>query len=96
MQLHRAILEFADGLRVLGISPTERIALFADNSCRWLVADQGKYNKSTSTFVCYRCGIDCNIEERKLHLHIFERIEWGMRLRLHLKMSVMRNSNKPK
>ncbi|AES71951.2 putative long-chain-fatty-acid--[acyl-carrier-protein] ligase [Medicago truncatula] len=40
-QLEDAILDFAEGLRVIGVSPNEKIALFADNSCRWLVADQG-------------------------------------------------------
>jgi len=39
--LEDAILDFAEGLRVIGVSPDEKIALFADNSCRWLVADQG-------------------------------------------------------
>ncbi|MCO5593396.1 hypothetical protein L7F22_047409 [Adiantum nelumboides] len=40
-QLRRAILEFSEGLRVAGIMPNEKVALFAENSCRWLVADQG-------------------------------------------------------
>ncbi|XP_020517912.1 probable acyl-activating enzyme 16, chloroplastic isoform X2 [Amborella trichopoda] len=40
-QLEQEILNFAEGLRVAGIFPDEKIALFADNSCRWLVADQG-------------------------------------------------------
>ncbi|WJX33357.1 Long-chain-fatty-acid--[acyl-carrier-protein] ligase AEE15, chloroplastic, variant 2 [Trifolium repens] len=40
-QLEEAILDFAEGLRVIGVKPDEKIALFADNSCRWLVADQG-------------------------------------------------------
>ncbi|RDY06865.1 putative acyl-activating enzyme 16, chloroplastic, partial [Mucuna pruriens] len=40
-QLEDAILDFAEGLRVIGIRPNEKLALFADNSCRWLVADQG-------------------------------------------------------
>ncbi|KAJ6298871.1 hypothetical protein OIU76_019934 [Salix suchowensis] len=29
------------GLRVIGVKPDEKLALFADNSYRWLVADQG-------------------------------------------------------
>lgn len=41
-QLEQEILYFAEGLRVLGVTPDEKVALFADNSCRWLVADQGK------------------------------------------------------
>ncbi|KAK9933011.1 hypothetical protein M0R45_020225 [Rubus argutus] len=40
-QLEKEILDFAEGLRVIGVQPEEKIALFADNSCRWLVADQG-------------------------------------------------------
>lgn len=43
-QLEDAILDFAEGLRVIGVKPDEKIALFADNSCRWLVADQGVQN----------------------------------------------------
>lgn len=35
-------MDFSEGLRVVGLKPNEKIALFADNSCRWLVADQGK------------------------------------------------------
>ncbi|CAH1424238.1 unnamed protein product [Lactuca virosa] len=35
------ILNFSEGLRVIGIKPCEKVALFADNSCRCLVADQG-------------------------------------------------------
>jgi long-chain acyl-CoA synthetase len=42
--LEEAILDFAEGLRVIGVKPDEKIALFADNSCRWLVADQGVQN----------------------------------------------------
>ncbi|KGN45714.1 probable acyl-activating enzyme 16, chloroplastic [Cucumis sativus] len=40
-ELEQSILNFSEGLRVIGIKPDEKIALFADNSCRWLVADQG-------------------------------------------------------
>ncbi|XP_052208189.1 probable acyl-activating enzyme 16, chloroplastic isoform X2 [Diospyros lotus] len=40
-QLEQEILDFAEGLRVIGVNPGEKLALFADNSCRWLVADQG-------------------------------------------------------
>ncbi|XP_024628002.1 probable acyl-activating enzyme 16, chloroplastic isoform X2 [Medicago truncatula] len=40
-QLEQAILDYAEGLRVIGVRPDEKLALFADNSCRWLVADQG-------------------------------------------------------
>ncbi|KAL3506492.1 hypothetical protein ACH5RR_031874 [Cinchona calisaya] len=40
-QLEQEILNFSEGLRVIGVSPGEKLSLFADNSCRWLVADQG-------------------------------------------------------
>ncbi|CAN4120852.1 unnamed protein product [Withania somnifera] len=40
-QLDQEIVDFSEGLRVIGLKPNEKIALFADNSCRWLVADQG-------------------------------------------------------
>ncbi|KAG5531417.1 hypothetical protein RHGRI_026139 [Rhododendron griersonianum] len=40
-QLEQDILDFSEGLRVIGVKPAEKLAFFADNSCRWLVADQG-------------------------------------------------------
>lgn len=40
-QLEQEILDFSQGLRAVGVAPDEKLALFADNSCRWLVADQG-------------------------------------------------------
>ncbi|KAL8525286.1 hypothetical protein ACS0TY_014784 [Phlomoides rotata] len=40
-QLEQEILNFCEGLRVVGLKPEEKLALFADNSCRWLVSDQG-------------------------------------------------------
>jgi len=40
-QLEQEILDFSQGLRAIGVAPDEKLALFADNSCRWLVADQG-------------------------------------------------------
>jgi len=40
-QLYQQIQHFAAGLQALGIKPGDRIALFADNQPRWLVADQG-------------------------------------------------------
>lgn len=42
MQLEQEILDFAEGLRVIGVKPEEKLSLFSDNSCRWLVADQGR------------------------------------------------------
>ncbi|MFN5514859.1 MAG: long-chain fatty acid--CoA ligase [Cyanobacteriota bacterium] len=40
-QLWQNFQHFAGGLRSLGLETDEKIALFADNSPRWLVADQG-------------------------------------------------------
>ncbi|ONK72558.1 uncharacterized protein A4U43_C04F20670 [Asparagus officinalis] len=40
-QLEQEILDFSEGLRDIGILPDEKVALFSDNSSRWLVADQG-------------------------------------------------------
>ncbi|KMZ60386.1 Long-chain-fatty-acid--[acyl-carrier-protein] ligase [Zostera marina] len=40
-QLEQEILCFSEGLRVIGVNPEDKLALFADNSCRWLIADQG-------------------------------------------------------
>ncbi|CAN6321975.1 unnamed protein product [Urochloa humidicola] len=40
-QLEQEILDFSQGLRAIGVAPDEKLAIFADNSCRWLVADQG-------------------------------------------------------
>lgn len=46
LQLEQEILNFSEGLRVIGVKPDEKLALFADNSCRWLVADQGMQQSS--------------------------------------------------
>jgi len=45
-ELAEKIKQFATGLQQLGLEPSEdlippRVALFADNSCRWMIADQG-------------------------------------------------------
>ena len=40
-ELHQQIQQFASGLQALDIQPQEKIALFADNSPRWFIADQG-------------------------------------------------------
>ncbi|MEA5597046.1 long-chain fatty acid--CoA ligase [Rivularia sp. UHCC 0363] len=40
-QLHQQIQQFAAGLQALGVKPQTRISLIADNSPRWLIADQG-------------------------------------------------------
>ena len=41
VQLAEQIQQCAQGLQALGIQPGDRISLFADNSPRWLIADQG-------------------------------------------------------
>ncbi|MEL7242632.1 MAG: AMP-binding protein [Cyanobacteria bacterium J06573_2] len=40
-ELFNQIQQFAAGLQALGVKPQERISLIADNSPRWLIADQG-------------------------------------------------------
>ncbi|NER85419.1 MAG: AMP-binding protein [Leptolyngbya sp. SIO1D8] len=40
-QLWDNIRQFAAGLQALGLSPQAHVALFADNSHRWFIADQG-------------------------------------------------------
>jgi len=52
-QLEQEILDFSQGLRAIGVAPDEKLALFADNSCRWLVADQG----NTPFFFVFRCAL---------------------------------------
>ncbi len=40
-QMYQQIQLFASGLQTLGVQAGERIALIADNSPRWMIADQG-------------------------------------------------------
>jgi long-chain acyl-CoA synthetase len=40
-QMSQQIIQFAAALQSLGVQQGDRISLFADNSARWLVADQG-------------------------------------------------------
>ena len=40
-ELYQKIVAFAIGLQSLGIQPQDKVALFADNSPRWFIADQG-------------------------------------------------------
>jgi len=40
-ELNQQIKQFATGLQTQGIKPDVKIALFADNSPRWFIADQG-------------------------------------------------------
>lgn len=41
LELNHQIQRFAAGLQTLGVQPGDRLALFADNSSRWFIADQG-------------------------------------------------------
>lgn len=41
VELHQSIQQFAAGLQQLGVQVGDRIALFADNSPRWLITDLG-------------------------------------------------------
>lgn len=68
-QLEQEILDFSEGLRVIGIKPCEKLALFADNSCRWLVADQG--SMATGAINVVR-GSRSSVEEL---LHIYNHSE---------------------
>jgi len=40
-QLYEQIQQFAAGLQALGVQPNSYVGLFADNSPRWMIADQG-------------------------------------------------------
>ncbi|MDB9427068.1 long-chain fatty acid--CoA ligase [Microcystis aeruginosa CS-564/01] len=40
-ELYQQIQQFAAALQALGVTETENVALFADNSPRWFIADQG-------------------------------------------------------
>ncbi|PSP03006.1 MAG: long-chain fatty acid--CoA ligase, partial [Cyanobacteria bacterium QS_7_48_42] len=40
-ELDQQIQQFAAGLQAQGVSPASKVSLFADNSPRWLIADQG-------------------------------------------------------
>jgi long-chain acyl-CoA synthetase len=40
-ELYQKITAFAIALQTLGIQPQDKVALFADNSPRWFIADQG-------------------------------------------------------
>ncbi len=40
-ELNQTLQRFANGLQALGMQAGDRISLFADNSARWFIADQG-------------------------------------------------------
>ena len=44
-ELVNAIQTFASGLQALGVENRCHVALFADNSHRWFIADQGNYDR---------------------------------------------------
>eukprot|EP00877_Chromochloris_zofingiensis_P004131 jgi/Chrzof1/13719/Cz08g09130.t1 len=39
-EVHKLIMEFAAGLKSLGVQPADRVCLFSENSSRWIIADQ--------------------------------------------------------
>ena len=43
-ELYQQIRQFAAGLQALGVKSGTKIALFADNSPRWFIADQAVYD----------------------------------------------------
>jgi long-chain acyl-CoA synthetase len=40
-ELYQKLEQFAIGLQQLGVQPQDKVAIFADNSPRWFIADQG-------------------------------------------------------
>jgi long-chain acyl-CoA synthetase len=50
-QLKEAIWQYASGIQTLGVQKGDRLALFADNSPRWLIADQGMMLAGAATVV---------------------------------------------
>ncbi|CAH1418385.1 unnamed protein product [Lactuca virosa] len=70
-QVEEDILNFSEGLRVIGIKPCEKVALFADNSCRCLVADQG-YSILTNANQKEKFEADLKKEIKKLQSASYE------------------------
>lgn len=64
-QLWEKIQQFAAGLQVLGIKPEDKISIFADNSPRWFIADQG-----TMTAGCANVVRSSQAEQQEL-LYIY-------------------------
>jgi long-chain acyl-CoA synthetase len=50
-QLDEKISQFASGLQALGVQPASKVALFADNSPRWFIADQGSLRAGAANVV---------------------------------------------
>ncbi|KAG6431469.1 hypothetical protein SASPL_109548 [Salvia splendens] len=76
-QLEQEILNFCEGLRVIGLKAEEKLALFADNSCRWLVSDQGIM--ATGAINVVR-GTRSSVEELLQIYNHSDRHEMGLRL----------------
>jgi long-chain acyl-CoA synthetase len=53
-EMYRQILAFATGLQSLGVAPRTAVAMFADNSPRWFIADQG--TMTSGAFNAVRSG----------------------------------------
>ncbi|QDZ41037.1 long-chain fatty acid--CoA ligase [Euhalothece natronophila Z-M001] len=50
-ELNQQIQQFATGLQAQGIEPDTKVALFADNSPRWFIADQGTISAGAANVV---------------------------------------------
>ncbi len=50
-ELNQQIQQFAAGLQAQGIEPDTKVALFADNSPRWFIADQGTISTGAANVV---------------------------------------------
>ena len=65
-ELARQIQQFASGLQALGVKPASKVALFADNSPRWFIADQGIMTAGAAN------AVRSSGAERRELLYIFE------------------------
>ncbi|KAG6428378.1 hypothetical protein SASPL_112629 [Salvia splendens] len=83
ISLEQEILNFCEGLRVIGLKAEEKLALFADNSCRWLVSDQGIMATGAVNVVR---GTRSSVEELLQIYNHSDRSGGGDRLRQDLRM----------
>ncbi len=65
-QLYQQIQQFASGLQALGVKSGSMVALFADNSPRWFIADQGIMTASAAN------AVRSSKAERQELLYIFQ------------------------
>ena len=65
-QLYQQIQQFASGLQALGVNPGSKVALFADNSPYWFIADQGIMTAGAAN------AVRSSKAERQELLYIFE------------------------